>query len=425
MNEHKPQPNPRQPLSPGVYAVLSAFGLLVALAVGWYLLANPNLLKANNAAARAYYPLLIFLGLGAAAFLFGAMRSTATISGTHFGAAFEFGGPAALAILVVIGGFWLTKTADSFNLTVRLRSQEAITDATETWARIDLGARRDERLFSRDGEVTFSDLPARYLEDELPIVLISKGFRLKEPKPTYKIPADAVLYLDVAKTAPTEFKIEISSRVTVSHIIGDPIVAFGLRALNETTKSFELSEISLDLTSPKGAKHSLILSVITAAARSGDMSFPPPSWRIAPGEALSIYLWWARIPWQNLTMAQAQQIKQLPEYQRPDRWPCNNELSLSDDAAKLMTESLESAFIWEAGLWTFELTGVSNGKSISLSWGIQFSDADINGMKAVSSLYKSCQGLSTGTMFVSIGAVQTMLDKPRLGVTSGGATTAN
>jgi hypothetical protein len=269
-----------QPLSAGIYAVISAIGLIAALVVGWYLLANPNLLASSNAAARSYYVLLLVLGVAAAAFLFGAMKSSARLTGTHLGAAYEFGGPAAMSILVVAGGFYLTKTPDEFSLTIRLRANEPITDATETWARLDLEARRDERLFSRDGEVRFSGLPARYLEAELPVEIISKVFKLKEPRSTYKIPSSGVLYVDVLRAPPGENKVDIGSRIIVSHYIGEPIVLFGLRVSNETSRPTKLSDLALDLTSPSGANHSLFLSAITPTQRSNDMSAPPSNWRV-------------------------------------------------------------------------------------------------------------------------------------------------
>jgi hypothetical protein len=66
---------------------------------------------AGNASARAYYVMLFFLSLSSATFLFGAMRSIASLRGMHLGAAYEFGGPAVIAIVVVLGGFYPTNTA--------------------------------------------------------------------------------------------------------------------------------------------------------------------------------------------------------------------------------------------------------------------------------------------------------------------------
>lgn len=402
-----------QPMAAGAYAIISGVGLIIAILVGWYLLASPALLAPNNAAAKAYYILLLILGIAAAAFLFGAMRSTARLAGSEWNSAYEFGGPVAMAILVVIGGFYLTKAPDDFGLIVRLRAKEPITDAVETWARVDLGARRDERLFSRDGEVQFSSLPARYMENELPIELISKAFKLKEPKSAYKIPSNGVLYLDVVRVAPGETKVEVGSRIIVSHFIGEPISSFGLRVINETAKPSDLADLALDLISPAGRSYSLVLSMVTASQKSNDAAPPPPKWRVYPGETLDTYLWWARIPWQMLGTSLTQRVKQLPEYQANDRWPCYNEATLSSDALAIVQKSMDAAFIWTAGKWTLNLSGSLDGKRVDVPFVLELTDADVAGMKAVSELYKECQALNTGAMFVSSGAAQTLVDKPR------------
>jgi len=401
-----------------VYLSISTIGLIAGLFISWYLLTNPGLLAPNNAAAKAYYVLLLVLGLAVAAFLFGAMKSTARLTGTQFGAAYEFGGPAAISILVVIGGFYLTRPPEDFGLTIRLHAGDPITDATETWARVDLGARRDERLFSRDGEVQFSGLPARYLETDLPIEIISKLFKLKEPRSAYKIPSSGVLYIDVLRVPPGENRIEVGSRILVSHFIGEPITAFGLRVINETSNPTELADLALDLTSPTGAYHSLVLSMVAPSQKSSEATSPPPKWCIYPNETLDVYLWWARIPWQMLGVTLTQRVKQLPEYQAADRWPCLNETTLSSAAVSVVQKSFESAFIWTPGKWTFKLSRSLNGKPTESVFVVELTEAEIMGMKAVSELYKECQGVNTAAMIVSSGAAQTLVDKPRLEFTA-------
>jgi hypothetical protein len=51
--------------------------------------------------------LLVVVALSAAAFLFGAMRSFATFSGTYLRNILDFGGPVTLFILVLVLGFYL------------------------------------------------------------------------------------------------------------------------------------------------------------------------------------------------------------------------------------------------------------------------------------------------------------------------------
>jgi hypothetical protein len=189
----------KQPLAAILYAVLSFISLFICIAIGWFLVSNPALIGSSTASARGYFVLLAVLGLACAAFLFGAMRSHAQLTGSHFGAAFEFGGPVVVAILVVLGGFHLTKTADDFSLIIRLRTDEAIADASDSWVQVDLAGRRERREFSRSGEASIPNVPSRFVESEIPIHVDSKIYRLKDPKPQYTIPSNGIVYLDALK----------------------------------------------------------------------------------------------------------------------------------------------------------------------------------------------------------------------------------
>src|SRR6516165_5476031 len=60
-----------------LYAALSAGGLATALFVGWYI--SVHLRELQEVIPQACYILLLILGLAAAAFLFGVMRSTAIL----------------------------------------------------------------------------------------------------------------------------------------------------------------------------------------------------------------------------------------------------------------------------------------------------------------------------------------------------------
>ena len=66
-----------------------------------------------------YFIILIPLGLAAAAFLFGAMRSHATYSGKSPYGTLELSGPVVVLALVVLGGM-MANRAETFALTVRV-----------------------------------------------------------------------------------------------------------------------------------------------------------------------------------------------------------------------------------------------------------------------------------------------------------------
>ena len=70
-----------------------------------------------------YYLILLLLGLTAAAFLFGAMRSYARYRGRQLGGALELGGPVVGCAFVVIGGLALVKNPTTFPLTVYVHGE--------------------------------------------------------------------------------------------------------------------------------------------------------------------------------------------------------------------------------------------------------------------------------------------------------------
>jgi len=181
------------------YAGFSLVCLVIGLGVGWYLTQSKLVVSSDQTAARGYYVLLAILALAAAGVLFGVLRSTASLKTNQFGAAIELGGPVVLAVLVVAGGFYATKQPDEFALVIRLRGTPAVTDAVDTYVTVDIGTRREHREFSRLGEANVPGIPVRFKNSVVPIEFQSAAYGLKAPMPSYKIPDDAVLYLDVVR----------------------------------------------------------------------------------------------------------------------------------------------------------------------------------------------------------------------------------
>jgi hypothetical protein len=180
------------------YAALSLISLGIAILVGWYLLGNAAVSLSSKASARAYYFLLVILGLSSAAFLFGAMRSSATLRGEQYGYALDLGGPAVIFVLVVVGGFYLIKESDDFSMAVRLQPADQIADSMDTFILIDLDTVRVRKVFS-SGEVIIPGVPARFRNAEIPMSLESHSLKLQDSKQTFRLPANGVLYLTVVQ----------------------------------------------------------------------------------------------------------------------------------------------------------------------------------------------------------------------------------
>ena len=180
------------------FAIIGFVALLFVVGIGWYIVANLPILSVYEFGTQAFYILLVILALAAAIFLFGFLRSTATLTGRHIGIAFQFGGPAALfAFVILIGVFLLQKEQTDFALTVRLRTDDnrtmasaftepAVTASTLT---MDLGPVARTQNLDRDGQVVVLAVPFRVRSSNVAISLSSNAFVFKEPKGSYPIPA--------------------------------------------------------------------------------------------------------------------------------------------------------------------------------------------------------------------------------------------
>lgn len=188
-----------QPLGAIAYAVVSLVALLIALLVGWYLLTRNDLSASGLAASRAYYVLLVVLGAAVAAFLFGVLRSAARATGTQFGYRVDLSGPTVAAVLVVLGGYYLTNRSDDFTLFVRLKAEAPISDVADTKVAIDFDKREDSHKFSSDGQAVFAGVPDRFKGQSVSLEFSSPKYRLVDPKSAYMIPENELIILKVQK----------------------------------------------------------------------------------------------------------------------------------------------------------------------------------------------------------------------------------
>jgi len=117
------------------------------------------------------------------------------------------------------------------------------------------------------------------------------------------------------------FSVALGTRVLISHFLGEPISGFSLKVANKTKKTITVSDLSLDVISPQGQSHSLLLGAIAASER--DNLLPsPPVWPVQPNEATDYYLWWARIPWQVLGLSTVQDLRACKIIGTPRRGRC-------------------------------------------------------------------------------------------------------
>ncbi len=98
---------PNQPLSAKDYATVGFVTILfgVSLLILFVVFA-PKLIP-TGMVDQFYYILLLVWGLVCAITLFGVMKTYARLTYKRVGLVVELGGPAVVALLVVVGGFWL------------------------------------------------------------------------------------------------------------------------------------------------------------------------------------------------------------------------------------------------------------------------------------------------------------------------------
>jgi hypothetical protein len=194
--------------NPLPFVGLALIALLIALGVGWVILENLPLLMAYGVGGPAYFILLVILSLAAALVLFGVLRATASLTGSHFGYTIDLGGPAALFFLILLYGIRQYPSPPSdFALTFRFRpvNHGSIADAfgeenvKKATVILYLPKRTFTESLNRDGYAKIDNIPGRYSANPVDFNLSSNSFLVKDKKHTYQMPAGAepVLTLDV------------------------------------------------------------------------------------------------------------------------------------------------------------------------------------------------------------------------------------
>ena len=153
------------------YATLSLFGFLCALVIILLLVRNADKLVALGLVGHLYFFALVPLGLSAAAFLFGALRSYARYRGKQLGGFLELGGPVVGFVLVLMLGFWLLAPASNFPLTVYLHGASGPQDLPLRGTgnvMIDTGGLRRKASIGNDGEAFFPEIPANFRDKKSP-----------------------------------------------------------------------------------------------------------------------------------------------------------------------------------------------------------------------------------------------------------------
>ncbi len=188
---------PSSKIHPLKWVYISGAAFVVALACAVALIAFAG--RLSFIPNSLYFVILIPLGLAAAGFLFGAMRSHAKFSGQMSYGTLELAGPVVVFGLVVLGGLFLANPTTTFALTVRVFGPGGQADIIrQGQVTADLGPRRDTRPINAEGEVVFADIPTALAGQPIRLLPDVPGYRLRNSEPVV-IPDDHIVELELER----------------------------------------------------------------------------------------------------------------------------------------------------------------------------------------------------------------------------------
>jgi hypothetical protein len=224
-----------------LYGVISLISFLCGVVLLGLMILNADLLGRLGLTGNLYYLVLLPMGLAAAGFLFGVLRSYARYSGNQLGGMLELSGPIVAFLLVVILGFVLVKPITTFPMTVYVHGEAGRQDIVlrnSGYVLLDLGGDRRRQPIGADGQAYFHEIPANFLDREVPISVESDTYELTKPDEKYRLSGSS-LYVSVRKRAG-----RISGRVqdeNGNQLSGVKIEVAGLSTSTNSVGHFEFT----------------------------------------------------------------------------------------------------------------------------------------------------------------------------------------
>ena len=167
------------------YAALSTGSFLLGVGLLFLMMWKVETLAAFGLTGKLFYLVLIPMGIAAAGFLFGVLRSVSVYRGRSFGGTVEMGGPILAAALVVWGGFALPPPERaSFAMTIFVHGPGGPQDSvlrSQGKVVMDLKGNRRFESIDEKGAAHFPGIPAEFLAQPVPISLDAEGFELADP----------------------------------------------------------------------------------------------------------------------------------------------------------------------------------------------------------------------------------------------------
>jgi hypothetical protein len=147
-----------------------------------------------------YYVILIPLALASAAILFEAMRSRARYRGQTGPGSLEMSGPVVVFAGILAGGLLFANPDSTSSVTIRVYGPEGGERLiTHGEIILDLGDDRRTRGIGPDGQVTFTQVPKKFLSGEVNVIPRVARHHPKHPGP-YRVSPSGVIELEMERS---------------------------------------------------------------------------------------------------------------------------------------------------------------------------------------------------------------------------------
>ncbi len=165
----------RKQLPVSTYIIIAAVGFLLSLFCTYYYLHYIQGKVNERVSQNIFYLVLIVFGIAASALIFGAMNSYGVLSGTKMDTKFKFTGPIVGVILVVLGGFYLPKSATPQTLAIRIVNDNR-TPVTNGKITLYFAHYSREQAIDDKGLAVFSDISEEDLNSNIKVDVMSEGY---------------------------------------------------------------------------------------------------------------------------------------------------------------------------------------------------------------------------------------------------------
>ncbi len=236
-------PGQRNNIKPLHWVLISAVGFILFVVMAFIFSLYSERLNVIN--TSTYFFLLIALGLIAAGFLFGALRSHARYSGKAYNGTLELSGPVVVLALIVFLGYKFRPADNSFSATVNLFSADSTrTPIEQGELKVYYGSALVSKKIS-DGQVVLNEIPKAFRGREITFIPIAPGFSGKAQKVTLPLNENTVDLL-VEKL---EEKVTVSGIVLTEKgkAVSNAVVVFADGLIKASTDSYGNFRVTIPL----------------------------------------------------------------------------------------------------------------------------------------------------------------------------------